>query len=261
MTIGLLPFLEFRLRLRRRHESRVLAARENEVVESLRSQIGSIPPADVVTIIATYRRPDQLPLAVASALAQTVDDQRVVVIDDGGGLEAVLADDPRLTILSLPANVGVAGIVRNVGIRLTSSRLLAFLDDDNTWEPSHLEVSLPFHATGPALTYSDLRRVDPDGRQIDLLTEPFSRRAMRQRSLVDTNSIVVRRTDQVRFSSVPRRRQDPGEDWELVWRLSRFLPVTHVPKTTVNYLVHPGSHFSNWGQAPEDPNTVSDSEI
>ncbi|WP_231591453.1 glycosyltransferase [Saccharothrix sp. ST-888] len=29
-------------------------------------------------------------------------------------------------------------MVRNVGIRLSSSRYVAFLDDDNEWEPDHL---------------------------------------------------------------------------------------------------------------------------
>ncbi|MCZ9339840.1 glycosyltransferase family 2 protein, partial [Streptomyces sp. TRM76130] len=105
---------------------------EDAETRRLAADLPAPPTALVATVIATHRRPEALRAAVRSALAQTVRDQVVIVVDDGAGLPG-LPDDPRLSAVSLSRNTGVAGVVRNVGIRLTRSRYVAFLDDDNLW--------------------------------------------------------------------------------------------------------------------------------
>lgn len=114
---------------------------EDAETRRLAATLTSPPSALVATVIATHRRPEALRAAVRSALDQTVRDQVVIVVDDGAGLPE-LPDDPRLFAVSLAHNTAVAGVVRNVGIRLTHSRYVAFLDDDNLWEPDHLERAL-----------------------------------------------------------------------------------------------------------------------
>ncbi|MCP5027449.1 MAG: glycosyltransferase family 2 protein [Actinomycetia bacterium] len=208
---------------------------------------GTIPRAEVATIIPTYRRPQQLLAAVESALAQTVTDQVVVVVDDGAGLPR-LPDHPRLFSHSLGVNCGAAGVVRNVGIRATDSRYLAFLDDDNIWRPEHLAVALePLRADEADLVYTALARQRHDGSEVDVMSVPFSRQAMKRQGFTDTNTIVVRRGRGVRFDKVRRRHGEfPSEDWSLVNRLSRRLRVKHLPAVTVDYLVHDDSFYTNW---------------
>ncbi|MEU4037237.1 glycosyltransferase family 2 protein [Streptomyces collinus] len=206
------------------------------------------PAALVATVIATHRRPDELRAAVRSALAQTVHDQIVVVVDDGAGLPE-LPDDPRLFAVSLARNTGVAGVVRNVGIRLTHSRYVAFLDDDNLWEPDHLERALAVLESpqGPDGVYTALRRVLPDGTERDVLSVPFDRRRAARESFLDTNAFVARRTRALRFSRLRRTPEVmPREDWELVHRYSRGHSVRHVPHATVRYLVNPASFYTTW---------------
>ncbi|MFC9278387.1 glycosyltransferase family 2 protein [Streptomyces collinus] len=206
------------------------------------------PAALVATVIATHRRPDELRAAVRSALAQTVRDQVVVVVDDGAGLPE-LPDDPRLFAVSLARNTGVAGVVRNVGIRLTRSRYVAFLDDDNLWEPDHLERALAVldSPQGPDGVYTALRRVLPDGTERDVLSVPFDRRRAARESFLDTNAFVARRTRALRFSRLRRTPEVmPREDWELVHRYSRGHRVRHVPHATVRYLVNPASFYTTW---------------
>ncbi|MER6470823.1 glycosyltransferase family 2 protein [Streptomyces collinus] len=206
------------------------------------------PAALVATVIATHRRPDELRAAVRSALAQTVRDQVVVVVDDGAGLPE-LPDDPRLFAVSLARNTGVAGVVRNVGIRLTRSRYVAFLDDDNLWEPDHLERALAVLESpgGPDGVYTALRRVLPDGTERDVLSVPFDRRRAARESFLDTNAFVARRTRALRFSRLRRTPEVmPREDWELVHRYSRGHSVRHVPHATVRYLVNPASFYTTW---------------
>lgn len=231
--------------------SAVAAARtERAEVERLGATV-VVTPALVATVVPTYRRPESLVRAVRSALAQTVEDQVVVVVDDGGGLPALPADD-RVFAVSLSRNTGRAGVVRNVGIALSSSTHVAFLDDDNEWRPHHLATALQALDCGADLVYTGIERVHPDGTRLDVLARPFDRRAMALAPYIDTNSIVVRRGPGVRFSRLPRSSPKiPGEDWELVWRLSRQHRIRHVPETTVSYLVNPDSYFTRWDDTPQ----------
>ncbi len=246
---GKLPAYRSRLVVRRATELPGLA--RFEVAEARRAVAawGGRPSAGVAVIVPTYRRAAPLVAAVESALAQTVADLVVVVIDDGAGLPP-LPPDPRVRAYSLTRNCGVAGVVRNVGIRASSSRYLAFLDDDNVWMAGHLETAIAVHEAGAELTYSALERVRPDGTVKDVLSVPFHRATLRETAISDTNTIVVRRGPGVRFSRVRVRQGEfPLEDWELVYRLSRRLRTEHVARATARYLIHEGSFFTDWDAA------------
>ncbi|MGW5329194.1 glycosyltransferase family 2 protein [Streptomyces sp. NPDC004014] len=224
--------------------------RRVESAETRRLAAATAPPpaALVATVIATHRRPEELRAAVRSALDQTVRDQVVIVVDDGAGLPG-LPDDPRLFAVSLTRNTKVAGVVRNVGIRLTRSRYVAFLDDDNLWDPDHLERALAVLEApgGPDGVYTALRRVLPDGTERDVLSVPFDRRRAARESFLDTNAFVGRRNGALHFSRLRRTPEVlPREDWELVHRYSRRHTVCHVPHATVRYLVNPASFYTTW---------------
>ncbi|WP_327363801.1 glycosyltransferase family 2 protein [Streptomyces sp. NBC_01296] len=226
---------------------------EDAETTRLAAVLGSPPAARVATVIATHRRPEALRAAVRSALGQTVADQVVIVVDDGAGLPE-LPSDPRLFAVSLARNTATAGVVRNVGIRLTRSRYVAFLDDDNLWEPDHLEQALAVLEPpgGPDAVYTALRRVLPDGSERDVLSVPFDRRRSAREAFLDTNAFVARRTRSLYFSRLRRTPEVlPREDWELVRRYARRHEVRHVPRPTVRYLVNPESFYTVWdGQTP-----------
>jgi glycosyltransferase involved in cell wall biosynthesis len=219
-------------------------------VTGFAAQLPPPPPALVATIMVTYKRPEMLRKAVQSALEQTVSDQVIVVIDDGGGLPDLPAD-PRLRAYSMPANSGTPHLLRNIAIQLTRSQFVAFLDDDNEWEPQHLEVALAAltadpPASRPDMVYTALRRSFPDGRLLDILSVPFDRRRLASGGIVDTNAIVARRCRHLHFHRLASGELKPPCDWELVWRMSRRHRITHVPVPTVRYLVNPDSYFSDW---------------
>jgi glycosyltransferase involved in cell wall biosynthesis len=221
---------------------------EDAETRRLAAVLPAPPSALVATVIATHRRPEALRAAVRSALDQTVRDHVVIVVDDGAGLPELPAD-PRLFAVSLTRNTGVAGVVRNVGIRLTRSRYVAFLDDDNRWEPDHLERALAVLRSpgGPDGVYTALRRVLPDGSEMDVLSVPFDRRRAAREAFLDTNAFVARRTRSLYFSRLRRTpRVLPREDWELIRRYGRGHRVLHVPHPTVRYLVNPASFYTDW---------------
>lgn len=242
---GVWPLFEVRNKAVHWPSAVVAAAVERREARRLSAEV-VVPPALVATIVPTYGRPQSLVRAVRSALAQTVSDHVVVVVDDGAGLPPLPAD-PRLVAVSVSRNIGRAGVVRNVGIALSSSTYLAFLDDDNEWHPHHLAVALEALERGADLVYTGVERVHPDGTRLDVVSRPFDRSALKEEHFVDTNCLVVRRGRGVRFSRLPRSGPSvPGEDWELAWRLSRRMRIRHVPETTITYLVNPDSYFTRW---------------
>lgn len=212
-------------------------------VRRLRRSLAGPIGARVVTVIPTYARAGVVDGAVRSALEQTVVDHRVIVVDDGSG-QLPRISHPRLTTVSLRRNLGVVGAVRNVGIRLSTSQFIAFLDDDNEWDSCHLEIALEALEAGADFVYTAVRRVRRDGSTVDELSVPYDRELLRERSFVDTNAIVVRRHRSTRYSWVPRARgATPAEDWEFAYRVGRRRRTVHVPIPTVRYLCHEGSYY------------------
>ena len=224
---------------------------EDREVKRLRSQ-APVPSARVAVVIPTYKRPDGLAAAVNSVLGQTWSDFVVVVVDDGGGgLEAAKlpTGDPRLRTVSLSENSHVLGLVRNVGIRLTDSRYVAFLDDDNVWEPEHLALTVKTLMDSPRLSgvYTALHRVLPDGTDLDVLSVPFDRKRASWDSFLDCNAFVAVRSRGLVFSRMPRPiGLLPREDWEMMYRFTRRRRITHLPVPTVRYLVNPSSFYTQW---------------
>lgn len=86
---------------------------------------------------------DVVARALASIAAQTQPPTRVIVVDDSSSDDSVEAvgeaDLPGLEILELTHNRGPGG-ARNAGARLATTEWLAFLDADDTWEPTFLEA-------------------------------------------------------------------------------------------------------------------------
>jgi glycosyltransferase involved in cell wall biosynthesis len=236
-TVGVMRARDLGVHVRTLPWAPGLAVAEQREVRRARRLIGSSPRALVVTVVPTYGRSALVADAVESALAQTVTDHAVVVVVDGGVVPD-LAAHPRLHRVVLGRHHGVPGLVRNVGIRISASPFLAFLDDDNTWAAHHLEVSLAAHRGGAELTYTGLRQVLADGTPEGVVAVPFSRRALRNDSYVDTSTIVVRRSPAVRFCRLPRAGSGVYEDWNLAFRLSKRLQTELVPDVTVGYRLH-----------------------
>ena len=249
---GWLPLYELRNRVLLAHTVPGVRRFENAEVRRLRGLLAAAAPARVTTVIPTYRRPEQLAAAVRSALDQTVREHRVIVVDDGAGLPP-LPEDPRLEALSLSRNCAVLGVVRNVGIRLADSPYLAFLDDDNTWEPDHLATALAALDADPGLygVYTALRRMLPDGTDHDVVSEPFDVRTARERAYLDANAFVARRTAHLRFSRLRRDRGVlPREDWATLYPFARRHRIAHLPRPTVRYLVNPATYYTTWDASP-----------
>jgi glycosyltransferase involved in cell wall biosynthesis len=126
------------------------------------------PVAPLVTVaIPTWNRAHLVMRALASALAQTVRDIEILVVDDGStdATPEVLArvDDDRLQIIRLARNGGISR-TRNTALRAARGDWVAFLDDDNEWAPEYLERQLAFAASRPEAAVTYCRAERRDGR-------------------------------------------------------------------------------------------------
>ena len=96
----------------------------------------------VSIVITTFNRADMVSRAIRSALAQTLKDIEILVIDDGStdGTQDVVGsfDDPRIRYLRSEENRGAVWAA-NRGITEASSELVAFLDSDDEARPRWAE--------------------------------------------------------------------------------------------------------------------------
>jgi glycosyltransferase involved in cell wall biosynthesis len=128
------------------------------------SESSAEPPVCSV-VIPAYNAAATVDAAIRSALSQTRSDLEVIVIDDGStDTTAEVAEqigDPRVRVLSQP-NRGLPA-ARNAGIRAARGTYVAFLDSDDLWLPSYLDLATRALAAinNPGFAYTDAYTFEP----------------------------------------------------------------------------------------------------
>src|ERR1700734_1651503 len=131
----------------------------------------------VSVVIPTYNRAAEVPKAIESALAQTLSDLEVIVVDDGSSddtgkiLRNTFGD--RVRYFS-QANQG-ASVARNRGVEEARGEWIAFLDSDDLWDKQKLEWQFrALEQFGPqcAACYTDTRLLNhPETRTLFQMAE------------------------------------------------------------------------------------------
>ena len=91
-------------------------------------------------IVPTYGRPQFLPDAVRSVLAQSVGNFECLVVDDASPAPVDVPVDPRVRVIRRSTNGGPAA-ARNSGIAEARGECIVFLDDDDLFTPDRLEIA------------------------------------------------------------------------------------------------------------------------
>lgn len=133
----------------------------------------------IAVIVPVWNGERFLSEAIASIRAQTLQPDKVLVVDDGSsdGTAAWLAEQPDLVVLSQP-NRGT-GAARNRAIKASETPLLAFLDADDIWHPEYLEHQRDALTRAPALeaSFTAVEQFYEDGRPSEVIAG-FSLSAM-----------------------------------------------------------------------------------
>lgn len=94
----------------------------------------------ISVVIPVYNRERYLGEAIESVLGQTRQADEVIVVDDRStDGSAALARSYGVTVVAQERNRGAAA-ARNVGTRVATGDVVAWLDSDDRWLPDHLEV-------------------------------------------------------------------------------------------------------------------------
>ncbi len=115
---------------------------------------------EVSVIIPVRNRPQLVQDAFKSVISQDYSDLEVLVVDDCSGVEMgqvkQVVEEGGGRYHRLESHSGVSE-ARNIGVSLSDSRWVAFLDSDDFWYPTKLERQIEFHRLKPDLKISQTR--------------------------------------------------------------------------------------------------------
>ena len=179
------------------------------------------PPAPVSVVVPCYRCKATIGAAVASIAAQTMVPAQVVLVDDfsdDGTLEhlhQLAAEYPAgwIDVVALPANGGPSR-ARNAGWDRAGQPYLAFLDADDTWAASKIELQMRALREDPDIVLlahrMRVRRRDapPPPAPTSARVAIVPRRRLLLNNPFPTASVVLRRELPFRFDENFRRVED-----------------------------------------------------
>jgi glycosyltransferase involved in cell wall biosynthesis len=211
--------------------------------------------ARVSVLIPTYNRAKFLPLAVASALEQTLPPLEVLIVDDGSTDEtARVVDSLEGPIRYIhQVNRGPAA-ARNRGIREARGELIALLDSDDLWLPEKLELQVKILERRPVvgLVHAAAALIDAGGRATG---ETWGRASydgevcaqLLVANGINASSVVVRRELLIDAGGYDERFR-ALENWDLWLRLSRECMFAYIDRPLIQYRMHDGNLISNLEQ-------------
>ncbi|EAC8844357.1 glycosyltransferase family 2 protein [Listeria monocytogenes] len=113
----------------------------------------------VSIIMPCYNSANVIDMSIQSILSQSYQNFQLIIVDDYSSdhsIEKIKAylSDHRIQLVQLPRNMGVAN-ARNVGIKHSLGRFIAFLDSDDVWQPEKLKKQVSMiESTDAPLVYS-----------------------------------------------------------------------------------------------------------
>jgi glycosyltransferase involved in cell wall biosynthesis len=206
----------------------------------------------VSTIIPAYKAARTIGRALDSVFAQSRPPEEILVIDDGSpdDLSATLESyGSRIRLIQKP-NGGVAS-ARNRGIEDARGDLIAFLDADDSWEPTKLQHQVEVFQRYPqvGLTASRYFTQEPGGPTLlakeegefpyDQVVRPAGEAAFLLATRISTITVVVRRDalGSNRFDS----RLESAEDRDLWVRLVTQNSTYLLREPLATAILEPGS--------------------
>jgi len=168
-----------------------------------------------------YRTIDK---ALDSVYRQTYDNYEVILVDDCSEIRIPIEPHDKLTIIENTSNMGM-GYTRNVGIQHATGDVIAFLDQDDTWETIKLEsVESMIQNTYANLVAHSLKNLRPLPDMIWIGKELH--RALLWRNFLPISGVCVKKKvfNNMRLFRTDKNRYHGVEDYELWLKITKALP-------------------------------------
>jgi len=207
--------------------------------------------ARVDLIMTAYNADVTLREAVESVRAQSLDDLRLIVVDDGSTdataaiLTELAAADARIHVIT-QANGGIV-VARNAALAICEAPFVAMIDADDACWPQRLEAQVAYleaHADCVAVG-SAVDHIDEAGAPIAGLPHPGdpggadAAKAPALEPYIVSSTLMARRADVAALGGY--RHVPNSEDSDLCWRLQERGRLHNLPDALVKYRVHPAS--------------------
>lgn len=206
----------------------------------------------ISVVIPTYKRSEFLQRAINSVLSQSHQNIELIIIDDNppGSNDRIAtetfmqryAQEPRVRYLQHEQNQGGAA-ARNTGIRAATGDYVAFLDDDDTWDPQKLELQLACFANADehvAMVYTWFRVVDETTTLF--VRKPSVKGKLYPRliaeNMIGTTSTVMCKREALLEVGLFDPRLPSSQDRDLYIRIAEKYDIDYVPEALVSFLRH-----------------------
>lgn len=156
-----------------------------------------------------------------SVLAQTYQNWEMILVDDCSTdtsveiVERFSEKDSRFKLLKNPVNQG-SGITRNLGIDFAKGTYLCFLDSDDRWKPTKLQLQIDFMQRNDySFSFGSYEFIDEKNNQIKrpkiVTEEPVDYQFLLKKTEIFTSTVMLN-LDKIGKFRMPahRRKQDYG---------------------------------------------------
>lgn len=200
-------------------------------------------------MLPVYNGAEHLRESIDSILAQSFTDFELVIVDDASGDDSLTIarsyDDPRIRLLALERNVGLAAAL-NAGIEIATAPVIARQDQDDISDVRRLARQVQYLAQAPHTvlvgTFASIISVNALGAWVisDRHEHPVTDAELRLRLLWNNpfvhSSVVFRREAFIRAGGYPI---DPElswpEDYDLWSRMAEQGELANIPEVLVTY--------------------------
>ena len=199
----------------------------------------------VSVIMAVYNAENYLRQAIDSVLNQTYKNIELLIINDGSTDESIKIvqsiNDQRIRYFENSINVGVVK-TRNLGIENARGEYIAIVDSDDLVLPEKFAIQVGFmeknHDFGLCATYFNI--IDKNDVLLGKVKRPNNDHDAIAHLIVENyicHSSVMFRASLVRQNKYAEE-YIYNEDYELIYRISKFSKIKIIPECLISYRVH-----------------------
>lgn len=204
----------------------------------------------VSVIMPAYNAGKFIEESIKSVLDQTYSDLELIIIDDcsSDNTKDIVNSitDTRVHYYKLKDNGGV-GRARNVGIKVSSGRYLAFCDSDDIWVSTKIEKQLErLRSVCSGFSYTAIDMIDEDDQQLKgkrNIPDKIDYKFLLRNTAIATSSVLLDRNIVGKFYMPVLKK---GEDYVSWLRLLRkYGPAYGINEALVHYRVRSSSLSGN----------------